>query len=109
MKPSDWNGVCVQRVSRFAKHTKLSTSALKENTMCVVRRFALSGLVLLCFCGNFANAEDKPPDASAAASTAQSAPDPRLVPPSFDRADNAWMLVSSALVLMMTAPGLALF
>lgn len=27
----------------------------------------------------------------------------------YDRGDNAWMLVSSALVLMMTAPGLALF
>lgn len=26
-----------------------------------------------------------------------------------DRGDNAWMLTSSALVLMMTAPGLALF
>jgi len=26
-----------------------------------------------------------------------------------DNADNAWMLISSALVLLMTAPGLALF
>jgi len=30
-------------------------------------------------------------------------------PATLDRADTAWMLVSSALVLMMTAPGLALF
>jgi Amt family ammonium transporter len=30
-------------------------------------------------------------------------------PDKFNAADNAWMLVSSALVLMMTAPGLALF
>ncbi len=29
--------------------------------------------------------------------------------PTYDHADNAWVLVSSALVLMMTAPGLALF
>jgi ammonium transporter, Amt family len=29
--------------------------------------------------------------------------------PALDKADHAWMLVSSALVLMMTAPGLALF
>jgi ammonium transporter, Amt family len=29
--------------------------------------------------------------------------------PQFDSGDNAWMLTSSALVLMMTAPGLALF
>lgn len=30
-------------------------------------------------------------------------------PPAIDRGDNAWMLVSSALVLLMTAPGLAMF
>jgi len=36
-------------------------------------------------------------------------PDPRVVPEGFDRANTAWMLTSSALVLMMTAPGLALF
>jgi ammonium transporter, Amt family len=29
--------------------------------------------------------------------------------PALDRGDNAWLLVSSALVLMMTGPGLALF
>lgn len=29
--------------------------------------------------------------------------------PAIDRADNAWLLISSALVLMMTAPGLAMF
>jgi Amt family ammonium transporter len=37
------------------------------------------------------------------------APDARALPPKFDRANTAWMLTSSALVLMMTAPGLALF
>lgn len=36
-------------------------------------------------------------------------PDQRLTPPGMQPADTAWMLVSSALVLMMTAPGLALF
>jgi Amt family ammonium transporter len=36
-------------------------------------------------------------------------PDPRVLPPKFDRANTAWMLISSALVLMMTAPGLAMF
>lgn len=36
-------------------------------------------------------------------------PDPRLTPEKFDRANTAWMLTSAALVLMMTAPGLALF
>jgi Amt family ammonium transporter len=33
----------------------------------------------------------------------------RFVHADFDKSDTAWMLVSSALVLMMTAPGLALF
>ena len=33
----------------------------------------------------------------------------QAVPDKFDAADNAWVLTSSALVLMMTAPGLALF
>ncbi len=39
------------------------------------------------------------------AALAQQAP----APPQIDRGDTAWMLTSSALVLMMTAPGLALF
>jgi Amt family ammonium transporter len=57
--------------------------------------------------------------ATATAAAASSAPtvDPAVSPTAsqggavgvLDRADNAWMLVSSALVLFMTAPGLALF
>jgi len=48
------------------------------------------------------------PNAVAAAdeSTAATAP---AEPPKLDTGDNAWVLTSSALVLMMTAPGLALF
>ena len=34
--------------------------------------------------------------------------DQRLTPPNFNGANTAWMLTTSALVLMMTAPGLAL-
>jgi len=70
--------------------------------MCVVSRFALSGLVLLCFLGNLCVADD-------VTATAATVADARLIPEKFDRANNAWMLTSSALVLMMTAPGLALF
>jgi ammonium transporter, Amt family len=44
-------------------------------------------------------------DAAVPAAVAAAAPAPAKV----DTGDNAWMLVSSALVLMMTAPGLALF
>ncbi len=44
---------------------------------------------------------EAPPEAAA--------PAPTLVAEGLNQADTAWMLVSSALVLMMTAPGLALF
>ena len=40
---------------------------------------------------------------------ATAASDPAEVAPELDSGDTAWMLVSSALVLMMTCPGLALF
>jgi Amt family ammonium transporter len=43
-----------------------------------------------------------------AAPTAAPAP-PAPAPPKIDSGDTAWVLVSSALVLLMTAPGLALF
>ena len=46
------------------------------------------------------------PPAAAPAPAAAAAPAP---PPKVDKGDNAWMLTSSALVLMMTIPGLFLF
>jgi Amt family ammonium transporter len=52
-----------------------------------------------------ANAETVTPDEPPAP---EAAPAPPAVPP-VDTGDNAWMLVSSALVLLMTAPGLAMF
>jgi len=58
---------------------------------------ALAALCLTCV--NVGTAWAEEPQATPAA-----APSPTL-----DRADNAWILVSSALVLMMTGPGLALF
>src|SRR5262245_29890091 len=63
-----------------------------------VRRVAIIGLFLGLFWGNIAQGADEAP-----------APDPRVAPATLDRANTAWMLTSSALVLMMTAPGLALF
>jgi Amt family ammonium transporter len=48
------------------------------------------------------------PPAAAPTPQAQGAA-PAAPPPKIDNGDNAWMLTSSALVLMMTAPGLALF
>ena len=49
-------------------------------------------------------------DVLAETTTEASPPSSSAAPvPEFNGADNAWVLVSSALVLMMTAPGLALF
>jgi Amt family ammonium transporter len=39
----------------------------------------------------------------------QDAPAPEVVAPAIDKGDTTWMLVSTALVFMMTLPGLALF
>ncbi len=50
----------------------------------------------------------EPKDAAAAAAP-QPPPSPSAEPPKLDTGDNAWLLTSSALVLMMTGPGLALF
>src|SRR6187200_2636209 len=49
------------------------------------------------------------PAADADAPPAEEASAPEAAPDPLNGADTAWMLVSSALVLMMTAPGLALF
>ena len=46
---------------------------------------------------------------AAAADDAAAPPAPSAAVPTLDTGDNAWMLTSSALVLFMTAPGLALF
>jgi Amt family ammonium transporter len=56
-------------------------------------------------------AEQAPePPAVAPAPAAPGAPAPAApAPPKVDKGDNAWMLTSSALVLMMTIPGLFLF
>jgi Amt family ammonium transporter len=70
--------------------------------------------LVLALGGWAAQAEDPPsgPELPAAPETAEpAAPAASTAPPAdpFNAADTAWMLVSSALVLMMTAPGLALF
>ena len=49
-----------------------------------------------------------PPPAAAPAAPAPAAP-AAPAPPKIDSGDTAWILMSSALVLLMTAPGLALF
>jgi ammonium transporter, Amt family len=65
---------------------------------------------LLCICSQILLAQNSP--ASSAATGSESQRIAALEQQAADAkssADNAWMLVSSALVLMMTGPGLALF
>jgi Amt family ammonium transporter len=65
---------------------------------------------LFAFASGRAHAQDAnngtPAAAATSAAPAESAP---AAAPKFDTGDTAWMLTSSALVLMMTIPGLALF
>jgi Amt family ammonium transporter len=72
-----------------------------------VKRFSLALVALLVLCGAVSVALAQTPAAPAApATTASAAPAPAS---KIDKGDTAWMLTSTALVLMMTAPGLALF
>jgi len=64
---------------------------------------ALGG-VALCACAAYAQDVASPAAAGAAAASPAAAAAPVI-----NKGDNAWMLVSSALVLMMSIPGLALF
>src|SRR5690242_8670173 len=74
----------------------------------ILRRITLTFAVALCVSGSFAQS---PPAATngAASQTERLDKLEQQVKSAQNSADNAWMLVSSALVLMMTGPGLALF
>ena len=54
-------------------------------------------------------AEAPPAMEEAPAAVAEAAAEPEPAPPTISSGDTAWVLTSTALVLMMTAPGLALF
>ena len=72
-------------------------------------RYSLLLAVILCAAsGAFAQAA-APTDFSKASNTEKLAQLDQRVTAAQSSADNAWMLVSAALVLMMTGPGLALF
>jgi Amt family ammonium transporter len=73
-----------------------------------VKRTALLLALLLGLAGvGLAAAQSSAPGAVAPAPTAAEPAKP--APATIDKGDTAWMLTSSALVLLMTAPGLALF
>jgi Amt family ammonium transporter len=86
--------------------------------MTILARFAIVGALALAV--PFAWAEDAPGSATPAASPVAESPAPVAAPAAptepvlisadkINSGDTAWMLTSTALVLMMTIPGLALF
>ncbi|HEX8926871.1 MAG TPA: ammonium transporter, partial [Terriglobales bacterium] len=66
-------------------------------------RFIVAAVLVVCFSSCLLAQSAPLTDSARLAALEKSAADARF------NADNAWMLVSSALVLMMTGPGLALF
>jgi len=74
------------------------------------RRFVLVlALAAIWLAAVPAAAQQATAPAASAPTAAQAAPTPAPAQPKIDSGDTAWMLTSAALVLMMTAPGLALF
>ena len=80
-----------------------------------MKRFSLAVLVVLLLGGGagvaLAQQPSAPPTVAPAvtAPAAPAAPAPATPASKIDKGDTAWILTSSALVLLMTAPGLALF
>jgi Amt family ammonium transporter len=75
----------------------MKTHSRRRNVTSFYRRAAAAGIAVL------------PLAFAAAGAWAQTAPAAPAAPPKLDTGDTAWMLTSTALVLMMTVPGLALF
>jgi Amt family ammonium transporter len=75
----------------------------------IVKRLAFTLLLTLVVAASFSAvwAQTAAPAAGTPAASAPAAP--AAPAPKIDKGDTAWVLTSSALVLMMTAPGLALF
>jgi Amt family ammonium transporter len=72
--------------------------------------YVIAMFFALAVMGSAAYAQDKASDAPAAtAPAAAAAPAAQTAAPKFDKGDIAWMLTSTALVIMMSIPALALF
>ncbi|HET6516037.1 MAG TPA: ammonium transporter [Thermodesulfovibrionales bacterium] len=81
-----------------------------------MKRFVSSSVVVIMmtlFCSGLLFAADQvqpnPPTAEQAAPPAQPAPAAAPAPLKIDTGDTAWMIVATALVMLMSIPGLALF
>jgi ammonium transporter, Amt family len=75
-----------------------------RSILCRILITSLFSIILLSSWSSIALAQSSSDPAIAGQSAQETSTAPK-----FDAADNAWILTSSALVLMMTAPGLALF
>ncbi len=76
-----------------------------------MKRFPLAVLItlVLAVVASVALAQQPAPSPAAGAPTVAAPASPATPVAKIDKGDTAWMLTSSALVLLMTAPGLALF
>ena len=76
-----------------------------------MKRFSLALVMMLALAATamVASAQSSAPAAPAATAPATPAAPAAPAPLTIDKGDTAWMLTSALLVLMMTAPGLALF
>ncbi|HVU86524.1 MAG TPA: ammonium transporter [Pirellulales bacterium] len=79
---------------------------MKKMLACCCVAALATGLLLQMV--SYSSAQEAAEVALEKAAEAEAAGEPPPQPP-LDKGDNAWMLTSSALVLMMTAPGLAMF
>src|SRR4029077_1163962 len=87
-----------RRTRARSKSPRPRRTHLKRLTFALATLLVLATLTVVC-----AQAQTPAPTPAPAAAA------PTPAPSKIDRGDTAWMLTSTALVLMMTAPGLALF
>jgi len=76
-----------------------------ENGRRISSLFAIIGLLWIPLAAASLDAAEAAPSLEQRVALLEKA----AAPPAINAGDNAWLLVSSALVLMMTAPGLILF
>jgi Amt family ammonium transporter len=92
----------------MGKELKIREVFMKKIFVALVIITALFGSASLIFGEEKPKVEISAPGAAEQAKSAPSAPAAAPAPPKIDTGDTAWMLISAALVLLMT-PGLALF
>src|ERR1700692_2211042 len=95
-------------IPKFLHLSQISCKRAPERRRGTWRYCLLLAMILWSASGAFAQAA-APTDFSKASTTEKLTQLDQRVTAAQSSADNAWMLVSAALVLMMTGPGLALF